>query len=450
MTDAPINAADAHPRHRIGVLDTEISYVETGRGDPIVFLHGNPTSSYLWRNIISHVSGLGRCLAPDLVGMGRSGKSPSQAYRFSDHAAYLDVWFDTLGLTKGVILVVHDWGSALGFHRAFRYPDQIKAIAYMEAIVSPRRWDDFGEAAGIFRALRSPQGEHLVLDKNFFVETVLPRGMIRKLSDEEMAAYRAPYLDRDARLPTLTWPRQIPIEGEPADVTAIVESYATWLSHSAISKLLILGNPGAIITGRTREFCRTWPNQREVMVPGRHFLQEDFSEKIGNSARRVRQSRVRIRAVGVVHGEMSMSQISRYHPALVALHWLLALLIVAALALGALVMVKIPNTDPMKFEALRSHVIGGVAILMLMLIRFFVRARTVHPVQASTGSLMLDRLAWVSHRMPTLPYLERQVAVCSWRYRPVCPKSCSMVLDHCPPISGSIRSARFTTSFRAC
>jgi haloalkane dehalogenase len=283
MTDTQIKAADPHPRQRVTVLDTEMSYVDTGSGDPVVFLHGNPTSSYLWRNIIPYLSDHARCLAPDLVGMGQSGKSPTRSYRFVDHARYLDVWFDALGLTKNVTLVVHDWGSALGFHRAFRYPDQIKAIAYLEAIALPRRWEDFGEGGGIFRALRSPQGERLVLDENVFVETVLPRGMIRKLSDEEMAAYRAPFLERDARLPTLTWPRQIPIEGEPADVTTIVKNYGTWLAKSAVPKLLILGDPGAIITGRTREFCRTWANQREITVQGRHFLQEDSPDEIGRA-----------------------------------------------------------------------------------------------------------------------------------------------------------------------
>jgi haloalkane dehalogenase len=283
MTDAAINAADPHPRRRIRVLDTDISCVDTGRGDPIVFLHGNPTSSYLWRNVIPHVDGLGRCLAPDLVGMGRSGRSPGQAYRFADHAAYLDTWFDALDLTKNIILVVHDWGSALGFYRAFRYPEHIKAIAYMEAIALPRRWEDFGEAESIFRALRSDKGEHMILDDNFFVETILPRSVIRKLAEEEIAAYRAPYLERDARLPTLIWPRQIPIEGEPADVTAIVESYGQWLSRSQIPKLLILSDPGAIMTGRTRDFCRSWPNQREVTVQGRHFLQEDSPDQIGTA-----------------------------------------------------------------------------------------------------------------------------------------------------------------------
>jgi haloalkane dehalogenase len=282
VTRKEISTVDPHPRRHVSVLDTEMSYVDTSVGDPVVFLHGNPTSSYLWRNIIPYVSPLGRCLAPDLVGMGRSGKSPARSYRFVDHARYLDAWFDALGLTRNVTLVVHDWGSALGFHRAVRFPEQIKAIAYLEAIALPRRWEDFGEAAGIFRALRSDQGERMILDENFFVETVLRRSVIRSLSEEEMAVYRAPYLERETRLPTLTWPRQIPIEGEPADVTAIVEAYGEWLSQSTIPKLLIAGDPGAIVTGRTRDFCRTWPNQREVTVKGRHFLQEDSPTKSGS------------------------------------------------------------------------------------------------------------------------------------------------------------------------
>lgn len=276
-----ISAADPHPRRRVHVRDAEISYVDTGRGQPIVFLHGNPTSSYLWRNIIPYVSGLGRCLAPDLVGMGRSGKSPRRAYRFSDHAAYLDAWFDALGLTRDVILVVHDWGSALGFHRAFRYPEQIKAIAYMEAIVSPRRWEDFGEAAGIFRALRSQRGEQMIFDDNFFVESILRWNVVRRLGEAEMTAYRAPFLEREARLPTLVWPRQIPIDGDPPEVHVIVETYGRWLSQSGLPKLLVLAEPGAIIRGPTRDACRGWPNQREVTVKGRHFLQEDSPHEIG-------------------------------------------------------------------------------------------------------------------------------------------------------------------------
>ena len=280
-------SADPQPRRRIRVLDTEMSYVDSGRGDPIVFLHGNPTYSYLWRNIIPHLSGVGRCLAPDLIGMGHSGRSPTYSYRFVDHVRYLDAWFEALGLTKNLTLAVHDWGSALGFHRAFRYPDQVKAIAYMEAIVQPLRWDDFGEAGGMFRAFRSVEGERLILDQNAFVERVLPRAILRTLKDDEMAAYRAPYSDREARLPTLIWPRQIPIDGEPVDVTAIVERYGAWLSQSLVPKLFIAGDPGAILTEKSsgRAFCRTWANQREVTVTGRHFLQEDSPDRIGAALR---------------------------------------------------------------------------------------------------------------------------------------------------------------------
>jgi haloalkane dehalogenase len=220
-------------------------------------------------------------LAPDFVGMGRSSRSPTYSYRFVDHARYLDAWFDALQLTSDVILVIHDWGSALGFHRAFRFPKQIRAIAYMEAIVQPRRWEDFTDGGGIFRALRSEQGDHMILDDNAFVETVLPRAVIRKLSDDEMAAYRAPYREREARLPTLIWPRQLPIEGDPADVVAIVESYGKWLAASDMPKLFVVGDPGVILTGASRDFCRTWRSQKEVTVKGRHFLQEDSPHEIG-------------------------------------------------------------------------------------------------------------------------------------------------------------------------
>ena len=281
-----IGALDPFPRTRVTAIDAEIDYVNVGEGQPIVFLHGNPTSSYLWRNIIPHVSDLGRCLAPDLVGMGRSGRSPTYSYRFVDHARYLDAWFDALGLTN-VILVVHDWGSALGFHRAHRHPEQIAGVAYMEAIVQPLAWKGFGEAGGIFRAFRSPEGERLILDENAFVERVLPSSIIRKLADEEMAAYRAPFASREARLPTLVWPRQIPIDGEPADVTALVEAYGAWLSQTPLPKLFIAGDPGAILSvgGSGRAACEGWPNQRQITVKGRHFLQEDSPHEIGRALR---------------------------------------------------------------------------------------------------------------------------------------------------------------------
>jgi haloalkane dehalogenase len=276
-------AADPHPRQRVRVLDSEMSYVDTGSRAPVVFLHGNPTSSYLWRNVIPHVAPFGRCLAPDLVGMGQSAKSPTLAYTFADHARYLDAWFDALDLTRDVILVVHDWGSALGFFRAMRFPKQIAGIAYMEAVVKPGRWSDFGDAAGMFQALRSPAGEQMVLDDNFFVEKMLPLGVLRTLSDEEMDHYRAPYHERAARWPTLVWPRQIPIDGEPAAVHAIVEQYAAVLAQSAVPKLAIFSDPGAVLGARARDVCRTWPNQHEITVKGRHFLQEDSPDEIGRA-----------------------------------------------------------------------------------------------------------------------------------------------------------------------
>lgn len=280
-----ISANDPHPRRRMRVLDSEISYVDVGQGEPVVFLHGNPTWSYLWRNIIPYVSGRSRCLAPDLVGMGQSSKPSARTYRFFDHARYLDVWFDALDLTRKVTLVLHDWGSALGFYWAFRHPERVRAIAYMEAIVLPRRWSDFPDGRDqIFRALRSPQGERLVLDENFFIETVLPKSIIRNLSQEEMQAYRAPYRDRESRLPLLQWPRELPIEGEPADIVSTVAAYGTWLEQSSnIPKLFIAANPGAIIVGRARDFCHGWPNQREVEVEGIHFIQEDAPAQIGGA-----------------------------------------------------------------------------------------------------------------------------------------------------------------------
>ncbi len=274
-------------RRRVKVLDTEISYIDTGSGDPVVFLHGNPTWSYQWRNIIPYVSPYRRCLAPDMVGMGWSGKSPTKAYRLVDHIRYVDAWFDALQLTKNVTLVMHDWGAPIGIYRARRYPRQIAAIAYMEAVILPRRWEDYTDGRDKrFRMLRSPEGEHLVLDENMFVEVSLPAGIIRKLSDEEMEAYRAPYRDRERRLPTLVWPRELPIEGEPVDVVAIVDANARWLAASgALPKLFINGDPGASITGRVRDFCRTLPNQREVTVRGLHHLQEDLPNAIGEALR---------------------------------------------------------------------------------------------------------------------------------------------------------------------
>jgi len=282
---SPISAADPYSRKRVGVLDSEMAYVDTGAGDPIVFLHGNPTSSYLWRNIIPHVVGQRRCLAPDLVGMGDSGKSSSGTYRFVDHARYLDGWFDALGLTRNVVLVVHDWGSALGFHWARRHPDRVTGVAYMEAIVRPVTWQEWPETARkIFQAMRSPGGEEMVLQKNVFVERILPASVIRGLNTEEMERYRAPYREAgESRRPTLTWPREIPVDGEPADVAQIVREYGEWLAKSPVAKLFVNADPGSILVGPQRDFCRSWPNQQEVTVRGSHFIQEDSPDEIGRA-----------------------------------------------------------------------------------------------------------------------------------------------------------------------
>lgn len=266
----------------------DMRYVETGEGEPIVFLHGNPTSSYLWRNIIPHCEPLGRCIAPDLIGMGDSQKlTPSgpESYRFIEHRDYLDALLDHLGVHDNVTLVLHDWGSALGFDWANRHRTAVKGIVYMEAIVRTLSWDEWPRSMKpIFEGFRSPAGDAMVLDNNVFIEQVLPASIMRKLSEEEMAEYRRPFLNPgEDRRPTLTWPRQIPIEGEPADVAAIVDSYSQWLSQSDLPKLFINAEPGAILRGPARDFCRTWPNQSEVTVDGIHFIQEDSPNEIGRA-----------------------------------------------------------------------------------------------------------------------------------------------------------------------
>lgn len=285
-----IDASDPHPRRKIAIDDgVDMSYVELGHGDPIVFLHGNPTSSYLWRNIIPYAADLGRCLAPDLIGMGDSAKAPMYNYRFVDHAMFLDRWFDLVGATKNVHLVLHDWGSALGFYRAHRFPEQIASITYMEALVRPRPWEGFGKAANGFRALRTAAGEVMALEENFFVEKVIPEMIQRSLTSAEMDRYRAPYPTRESRIPALLWGRQIPIdvEGQPADIFSIVGGYAEFLQKSTIPKLFVRANPGSILKdgGIEVESCRTWSNQEEVEVPGIHFLQEDSPHEIGAAMR---------------------------------------------------------------------------------------------------------------------------------------------------------------------
>ena len=270
------------------VLNRNMAYVEAGEGDPIVLLHGNPTSSYLWRGITPHLTGLGRCIAPDLIGMGDSDKlddSGPQRYRFVEHRQYLDAFLEAIGVNSNVTFVVHDWGSALGFDWANRNRHAMKGLAYMEAIVQPLTWLQWPEAAlKVFQGFRSDNGESMVLAHNVFVERVLPGSIKRKLTDEEMAEYRRPFLEAgEGRRPTLTWPREIPIEGEPQDVTEIVSDYASWLRESAVPKLFVNADPGAILVGEQREFCRTWPNQTEVTVSGIHFIQEDAPDEIGQA-----------------------------------------------------------------------------------------------------------------------------------------------------------------------
>jgi haloalkane dehalogenase len=281
---AVIDAEDRLARKRVTVLDSEMAYAEAGAGEPVVFLHGNPTSSYLWRNIIPYVAPFCRCLAPDLIGMGESGKPRSHGYRFVDHARYLDAWFDAMAFAGPITLVGHDWGGALAFHRAHRYPATVAALVYMETFVQPREWDDLSPAAqDFFRRVRSPEGERMILDENAFVEFGLPRATMRKLGEREMARYRAPYREREARLPTLVWPREQPIAGSPADVADMVANYGAWLQRSVVPKLFINAEPGSLITNRARRFCRTWPNQREVTVAGIHFIQEDAPHQIGRA-----------------------------------------------------------------------------------------------------------------------------------------------------------------------
>jgi haloalkane dehalogenase len=263
-----------------------MAYVEEGAGDPIVFLHGNPTSSYLWRNVMPHLVPLGRCIAPDLVGMGDSDPLPASGpgrYRFVEHRRYLDGLLEAIGATERVTFVVHDWGSALGFDWGNRHRGQVTGVAYMEALVRPVTWAEWPEAARrVFQGFRSEAGESMVLERNVFVEAVLPGSILRRLSEEEMAEYRRPFLEPgERRRPTLTWPREIPIDGEPADVDAIVRSYAEWLSAAPLPKLFVNADPGAILTGPQREFCRAWPNQAEVTVRGSHFVQEDSPDEIG-------------------------------------------------------------------------------------------------------------------------------------------------------------------------
>ena len=270
------------------VKGKQIAYVEEGSGDPIVLLHGNPTSSFLWRNVIPELVESGRVIVPDLIGQGDSEKLPAsegpERYTLEVAYSYVDGLLKSIGANENVTLVIHDWGTGVGFLWAMRHPAAVKGVAYMEGIVKPVSWSDWPESAvGIFKGFRSDKGEDLILNRNMFIEGVLPSSVIRPLSNTEMDAYRAPHLETDDRQPLLNWPRQIPIEGEPEDVVALVNEYGAFMAASDMPKLFINADPGSILVGAQREFCRSWPNQQEVTVKGLHFIQEDSPVEIGQA-----------------------------------------------------------------------------------------------------------------------------------------------------------------------
>ena len=282
----------AYAKKFVEVLGRRLAYHEVGSGDPVIFLHGNPTSSYLWRNVIPHVEGVARCVAPDLIGMGDSEKLPEdlgpERYRFTEHARFLDAFYETVGISDNVILVCVDWGSALAFDWANRHRGSVQGVVYMEAIVRPRTWDDYtarrpaGGGREAIQRLRSHEGERLVLEENLFVEQVLPSMVMRTMSDDELAEYRRPYLvSGEGRRAMRAWPQELPIDGKPADNVTAVQAYADWLSNTDVPKLFINGDPGMSLVGGQREFCRSWPNQREITVSGYHNLAEDSPDAIG-------------------------------------------------------------------------------------------------------------------------------------------------------------------------
>lgn len=280
-------AAISYEKKYVEIFGRRMAYVEVGEGDPIVFLHGNPASSYIWRNILPYLQDLGRCIAPDLIGMGDSDKLPESgpgSYTFVEHRRYLDELLEKLGINERVTFVGHDWGAALAFDWSYRHPAAVKGLAYMEAIAAPSSLSGLPERGRqLFAALRSPAGEEMVLVQNSFIEVNLPAGIIRKLTEAEMNEYRRPFAEPgEGRRPTLTWPRQLPIDGDPADVTEIVTTFGHWLAGSDLPKLYIRAEPGRVQPGQD-EFCRTWPNQQIVTVPGLHNIQEDSPDQIGQA-----------------------------------------------------------------------------------------------------------------------------------------------------------------------
>jgi haloalkane dehalogenase len=272
------------------VFGRRMAYIERGVGHPVVFLHGNPTSSFLWRGVLPHVEASGRRLiAPDLIGMGDSDKIPPGAepdrYRFASHARYLDAFIDKVVGTEPLTLVLHDWGGALGFDWAYRHQQRIHGIAYMETFIAPLTLEDLPESfRPTLMAVRSPAGETLVLDENMFIEKMLPGVVQRTLSADEMAEYRRPFLAAgDDRWPTLQWAREVPLSGEPADVHDRIAAYSAWLKTASLPKLFVDADPGVFITGRIRKLASSFPSQRRVVVGGLHFVQEDSPKEIGRA-----------------------------------------------------------------------------------------------------------------------------------------------------------------------
>ncbi len=274
----------------IQVKNKSMAYVDEGEGNTFLFLHGNPTSSFLWRNIAPHVEDIGRVVIPDLIGMGDSEKLDgvdNEGYTYHGQYGYLTELLENLDLGNNIHLIIHDWGSAMGFQFARENPERVKSITYMEAIVMPLTWKQWPDAATkIFQLFRSDAGEELILEKNFFVERILLADSATGYSDEEKAEYIRPFFNEgEDRRPTLTWPRQIPLDGEPNEVVEEVRKNAEFHKDSEIPKLFISANPGSILVGEQREFARTWKNQTEITVNGNHFIQEDSSEEIGTALR---------------------------------------------------------------------------------------------------------------------------------------------------------------------
>jgi haloalkane dehalogenase len=280
-----ISAEFPFESHYVEVLGSKMHYIDEGEGDPILFIHGNPTSSYLWRNIISYVEPYGRAIAVDLIGMGKSDK-PDIDYRFVDHAKYLDGFIEKLDL-KNITLVVHDWGSALGFNYAMRHENNVDGIAFMEAFLMPLTWDGFpNNVKKIFQTIRTPEaGYDLIVNKNFFIEQLLPEAILRNLTEEEMNQYREPYKIAESRKPIWVWPNEIPIDGKPADVHRIVTNYNKWLQKTELPKILFYANPGGLINASVVEWSKANLKNLETVDLGQgiHYLQEDHPQAIGKA-----------------------------------------------------------------------------------------------------------------------------------------------------------------------